>query len=248
MCTLSWVYHGNTHYEVCFNRDEQRTRLPAIEPQSVLIDDVRCLMPIDPVGGGSWISTNEHGLTVCLLNFYQGKVPNGNLTSRGLVIKQLASCCSSQSVDHRLLSMRLGSFAPFTLVSFDTHRTANETVLWTWDGERLTRSHAVAPIVSAAVNFTQARNYRRRLFERLVTRLPIEQVGQEFHLTHDTTSPHLSPLMARNDARTVSFTSVVVSSTKQEMHYQSIDNLRNVDFNTRVTCLKHDTVEQGVFK
>ncbi len=41
MCTLSWVYHGNTHYEIYFNRDEQRARLPAIEPQNLIIDGVK---------------------------------------------------------------------------------------------------------------------------------------------------------------------------------------------------------------
>ncbi|QJY38247.1 hypothetical protein HOO69_16830 [Vibrio europaeus] len=248
MCTLSWVYHGNNHYEVYFNRDEQRSRLPALEPQSVLIDGVHCLMPIDPVGGGSWISTNEHGVTVCLLNFYQGMTPNGELTSRGLIIKRLASSCSSQTVDSRLLEMDLSSFAPFTVVSFDTRRNANETVLWTWDGEQLRRSHAFAPIVSAAMHFEEARQYRLELFNELITTMPDHEVGRLFHQTYDANYPHLSPLMERNDARTVSFTSVVVSSSKQEMNYQSIDNHRNVDFRTSLSCLKNDIVEQGVFK
>ncbi|MCG9649099.1 NRDE family protein [Vibrio brasiliensis] len=248
MCTLSWLYHGNNHYEIYFNRDEQRSRLPALEPQSVVIDGVHCLMPIDPVGGGSWISTNEHGVTVCLLNFYQGETPAGALVSRGNIIKRLASSCSSQTVDDRLLVMDLTSFAPFTVVSFDTRRTANETVLWTWDGKQLNRSHAFAPIVSAAKHFDDARHYRRELFNELVTTIASQEVGRLFHLTYDINYPHLSPLMARNDARTVSFTSVVVSSTKQEMHYQSIDNHRNVDFRTSLSCLKNSIVEQGVFK
>ncbi|ANW26775.1 MULTISPECIES: NRDE family protein [Vibrio] len=248
MCTLSWVYHGNNHYEVYFNRDEQRSRLPALEPQSLVIDGVHCVMPIDPVGGGSWISANEHGVTVCLLNFYQGKTPKGPLTSRGMIIKRLASSCSSQTVDARLLEMELTHFAPFTVVSFDTRRTANETVLWTWDGEQLTRSHAFAPIVSAALHYEEARQYRLSLFNELVLTTPDDEIGQRFHQTFDGSYPHLSPLMERNDARTVSFTSVVVSSTKQEMNYQSIDNHRNVDFRTAQSCLKADVVEQGVFK
>ncbi|MEF1290113.1 NRDE family protein [Vibrio sp. M260118] len=190
MCTLSWLYHGNNHYEVYFNRDEQRSRLPALEPQSVVIDGVHCLMPIDPVGGGSWISTNEHGVTVCLLNYYQGTTPKGELSSRGNIVKRLASSCSSSTVDSRLLGMDLSAFAPFTVVSFDTRRTSNETVMWTWDGQQLHRSHAFAPIVS----------------------------------------------------------SVIVSCSKQEMHYQSIDNHRNVDFRTSLSCMANDVAEQGVFK
>lgn len=248
MCTLSWVYHGNSHYEVYFNRDEQRSRLPAIEPQSLTIDGVHCVMPIDPVGGGSWIVTNEYGVTVCLLNYYQGVTPSGDLTSRGMIIKRLASASSSQNVDLRLMDMQLSHFAPFTVVSFDTRRTANETVLWTWDGERLSRSHAFAPVVSAAVDFEQASSYRKALFNELIMSTPDEEVGRIFHKTYDADFPNYSPLMARNDARTVSFTSVTVSSTKQEMSYQSIDDHRNIDFQVTQSCFHSDVVEQGVFK
>lgn len=248
MCTLSWIYHGSGHYEVHFNRDEQRSRLPAIEPQRLVLDGIQCLMPIDPVGGGSWIATNELGLTICLLNFYQGQTPKGQLTSRGLIIKQLASSSSSQMVEARIQSMNLRSFAPFTLVSFDTHRTANETILWTWDGKQLARSHAFAPIVSAAKHFEQACQYRQALFNDLITTLPNNEVGQQFHLSHHQHFAHLSPLMERDDARTVSFTSVFVSSNNQQMHYQSLDSHRNVDFSSSLSCVKNDVVEQGVIK
>tara|TARA_Y100001956_G_C4090795_1_gene172845 strand:+ start:85 stop:831 length:747 start_codon:yes stop_codon:yes gene_type:complete len=248
MCTLSWVYHGSNHYEVYFNRDEQRSRLPALEPQSLVIDGVHCVMPIDPVGGGSWMATNEHGVTVCLLNYYQGETPKGALVSRGMIIKRLASSCSSQTVERRLLAMDLSCFAPFTLVPFDTRRTANESLVWTWDGEQLLRSHCAAPIVSAAMHFEQARDFRVTLFNSLTGSVEREELGHRFHQNHDEAFPHLSPLMKRNDARTVSFTSVVVSSSKQEMNYQSIDDDHNVDFQSCISCHKNKVVEQGVFK
>ncbi|RLV61039.1 hypothetical protein D5018_04150 [Parashewanella curva] len=248
MCTLSWFYHEDNHYEVYFNRDEQRSRLPALEPQRIDIDGVQCLMPFDPVGGGSWISTNEHGVTVCLLNYYQGKTPIGELTSRGLIIKRLASSYSSRSVDNRIKKMDLSLFAPFTLVSFDTDYIGDEVVRWTWDGEQLIRSFACAPVVSAAMHFEMACTYRSKLFKQLLSTKPKHEVGRLFHKAHDEHYPHLSPLMDRNDASTVSFTQVIASSTKQEMTYQSIDNHRNVDLRTSLSCCKSDIVEPGVFK
>ncbi|WP_133407427.1 NRDE family protein [Parashewanella tropica] len=248
MCTLSWFYYDDNCYEVFFNRDEQRSRLPAIEPQNLLIDGVQCLMPIDPVGGGSWISTNEHGVTVCLLNFYQGQTPAGKLTSRGFIIKNLASSRSSQVADKRLLRIDLRSFAPFTVISLDTHRSANEIVRWTWDGKQLSRTYTSSPIISAAMYFEEAQGYRLKLFNQLLATKPRHDIGRLFHQTHDDNYPHLSPLMERNDARTVSLTSVTSSSTKQEMDYQSIDNQRSVDFRICLSCLKNDVVEQGVLK
>ncbi|MEH0690877.1 NRDE family protein [Vibrio cholerae] len=223
MCTLSWTYHGVSHYRVYFNRDEQRTRQPATEPQAMQLEEVNCLMPLDPEGGGSWIATNEYGVTVCLLNFYQGQMPQGPLTSRGQIVKQLASSVSSQEVDRRMLALNLSHYAPFTVVSFDTRRNANETVMWTWDGQALSHHRAVAPIVSSGRFFYDALDYRTSLFADLASQSSDDTLGERFHTRHDTQRPHLSPLMAREDARTVSITTVHVSPTDKIMGYQAID-------------------------
>jgi hypothetical protein len=50
--------------------------------------------------------------------------------------------------------------------------------------------------------------------------------------------------MVRDDARTVSFTSVIVSSSKQEMNYRSVD----LDFQGSQTCFRSMMAEQGIFK
>lgn len=248
MCTLSWVYHGSNHYQVYFNRDEQRSRAPALEPQRFVIDGVHCVMPIDPVGGGSWITTNQYGVTLCLLNYYQGSLPQGVLTSRGLIVKRLASSAASEEVNSRLMAMDLSHFAPFTLVSFDTRRNANQTPVWLWDGVELHRTHGSAPITSAALHFDKAHHYRCQLFNHLIQHNSQLELGQQFHQTHDVSAPHLSPLMVRDDARTVSFTSVIVSSNQQKMIYQSIDEQLNIDFATQQSCLPAETIQQGVFK
>jgi hypothetical protein len=151
-------------------------------------------------------------------------------------------------VDARIAAMDLTHFAPFTVVSFDTRRNANETIQWRWDGHHLERKHAFAPIISAAVNYEQARAYRYNLFNELIASVPDNELGRLFHHTYDADYPALSPLMERKDARTVSFTSVVVSNSTQMMRYQSIDTHRQVDLQATQYCLKTDTVAQGVFK
>lgn len=247
MCTLSWTYHNRDHYEVYFNRDEQRTRLAAIEPQDLILDDTNCLMPIDSVGGGSWISTNQYGVTICLLNYYQGQSPQGTLSSRGLVVKALASSGSSLAVNVRLSKMDLSSCAPFTLVSFDLSGS-NQANGWTWDGKELQQSVVNTPVISASKHFRAARRYRIELYERLRQSNDKQHLGVLFHLNRDKDCPHLSPLMSRDDARTVSFTSVSVCAGKQEMHYQSIDDTGCIDFEIIKKCLMTNMTEQGVFK
>ena len=247
MCTLSWSYYDNSHYEVYFNRDEQRTRLAAIEPQGFVIDDVNCVMPIDSAGGGSWISTNQHAVTICLLNYYQGRVPQGTLTSRGFVVKKLASSDSTRAVRAGLLEMDLASFAPFTLVSFDLDGS-KQVNAWTWDGQKLEHSFISAPVVSAAKHYQHARRYRIDLYEKLRVTTNVKKLGARFHLSFDKDQPHLSPLMARDDARTVSLTSVSAYRNHQTMQYQSIDANGCVDFEIEKKLLTTNITEQGVCK
>ena len=63
MCTVSW-FHTELGYELFFNRDEQKSRPTALEPRRFKQNNIESLMPIDPLGGGSWIATNNRGSTV----------------------------------------------------------------------------------------------------------------------------------------------------------------------------------------
>lgn len=88
MCSVTWSL-SDTGYQVFFNRDEQRSRALALPPAIYDRQGVAVMMPLDPQGQGSWISLNQFGLSLCLLNNYQGRVPDGTLISRGLLLKSL---------------------------------------------------------------------------------------------------------------------------------------------------------------
>ncbi len=75
MCTVSWLLH-DAGYEVFFNRDEQKGRAIANPPAVFDREGTRYMMPVDPDGGGTWIAMNQHGLSLCLLNYYQGDIPD----------------------------------------------------------------------------------------------------------------------------------------------------------------------------
>lgn len=96
MCSVTWSL-SDTGYQVFFNRDEQRSRALALPPAIYDRQGVAVMMPLDPQGQGSWISLNQFGLSLCLLNNYQGRVPDGTLISRGLLLKSLAG---SSSIDN----------------------------------------------------------------------------------------------------------------------------------------------------
>ncbi|WP_183037595.1 NRDE family protein [Alteromonas sp. BL110] len=223
MCTLSWQKTEDGTTRIYFNRDEQRTRKSALKPQTFLLDGVYCTMPIDPEGQGTWISVNEHGLAVCLLNYYQGEVPQGPLISRGLLVKHLASANSYSDVLFRLRRYELERTAPFTLAIFDRDFTGQEIQSWIWDGHNLAEKRVKPPLVSAALHFEEAYQYRHSLFRLLSKTLPSHEIGPQFHRSYNKQTPFLSPLMNREDARTVSLTSIFVSKELQDMYYESIE-------------------------
>ncbi|HDV5401969.1 TPA: NRDE family protein, partial [Vibrio cholerae] len=118
MCSVTWSL-SDTGYQVFFNRDEQRSRALALPPAIYDRQGVAVMMPLDPQGQGSWISLNQFGLSLCLLNNYQGRVPDGTLISRGLLLKSLAGSSSIEQITLAFEKLALSRFAPFTLLAFD---------------------------------------------------------------------------------------------------------------------------------
>jgi len=104
MCTVSWV-HEDRGYQLFVNRDEKLTRAVATDPQLLCHDGVRFLAPIDGDFGGTWIATNEFGVSVCLLNGATGsQAPAGrDHRSRGQIVLHLVSAKSLQEVVPKLI-------------------------------------------------------------------------------------------------------------------------------------------------
>src|ERR1041384_8245608 len=81
VCTVSWVHQPGGYHLLC-NRDEKRTRGAAFAPQVLERGGVRYIAPIDSECGGTWLSANEFGLSVCLLNGAADAEPWGLRRSR----------------------------------------------------------------------------------------------------------------------------------------------------------------------
>ncbi|QFI38670.1 NRDE family protein [Moritella marina ATCC 15381] len=161
MCTVSWLL-ANDGYQVFFNRDEQKGRALAHAPKYFNDLGVKYLMPVDPVGGGSWIAMNQAGLSICLLNYYQQKPPGKELISRGLLVKSLVSNTSLPKIRSALNKLPLQRYAAFTLLVFPSHLTAKTGDVYAvrWDGCELSSVTAVSPMVSSSVALAEVTNYR----------------------------------------------------------------------------------------
>ena len=181
MCTVSWI-HEPGGYQLFCNRDEARTRKPAVPPQVLDLQGVKTIAPRDGDFGGSWISVNEFGLTLCLLNFHQTqRGPDFSLaqpvrrtevwptdfTSRGLLLMELASSRSREEVLGRIAEVRLEKFQPFTLL---TLMPCEAALMVRWDGgECLIDRDAEArmPLTSSSFDSGKVVEARKQRFHEL---------------------------------------------------------------------------------
>jgi hypothetical protein len=216
MCTATWLIVDDG-YELFCNRDERRTRLPALPPQLQQRAGVRFIAPRDADAGGTWIAVNEFGLSLCLLNYYPSYATgdSGRYTSRGLLLLSLTDHQTPLEVARTLWSMDLRCYRPFLLLILARQ---NSLLLLKWDGINI--SGDVRPQMPVTTSSFDTANVIRARQERFA------QLRQ-----HDAPSLrryHLSPgnavavCMSRPDAQTVSFSHIRVRATAITFDYQPI--------------------------
>ena len=224
MCTVSWLVDNND-YHVFFNRDEQRTRSLALSPQQFTINNTETLMPIDPDGNGTWISTNEFGLSLCLLNYYQDTSPQGPLVSRGLLVKALSAQKTIQEAHQAMLQSTLNDYASFSLLAFgyDVHGQFEQQT-WQWSGKQLTQIQLKSPFTSSSVEFEQVSSSRLALANVADVAL--------YHQSHQPEKSHLSACMHRIDAKSVSLSHIHVNQQQSFFHYKNASPCSEQPFET----------------
>ena len=220
MCTVTWSQESGG-YLLFFNRDERRSRLPALAPRCEEEDGVSFLAPRDADAGGTWVAVNEFGLTVGLLNLYQAAAtlpsPVGKI-SRGLLVRALATAPDAASAAELLASQDLTAYQPFTLVVATPGQTTRS---YDWDGRAAGAwQPAQPPIVSSGHDVVGATRARRELFAALgePARLTFQDL-LSFHSSHLPEKGAYSPCMHRADAKTVSLVVVRVGEERVEMAY-----------------------------
>lgn len=230
-------------YRVVTNRDEQRDRSDAEPPRwrRLCADGEPVVCPIDPRGGGTWVAATRCGLTLCLLNGnprpYPALPPAGRLRSRGAIIPDLLSLggvSPAEAVD-ALAGMDLEAFAPFTLLSIGLERdgTGEQVMIRRAAWTRSSLARSVVP----SAGFCEASSGlgddivqpRLPLFRKIMAEHGHGPLAQDrFHAHTWPERPEISVMMNRPDARTVSVTTVEVSSRPGEpvrvrMNYRPIE-------------------------
>lgn len=209
MCTVSVIPLANGFRLAC-NRDESRLRAIALPPAIVHHEGVRAVMPRDPDAGGTWIAVTEARLAFTILNLNsEGESPSASGDrSRGEIIPRLILCRTADEVPELLKSMTVSTFRPFRLVVAD-----RDTVLELRSDSAPVRHRLSAPLMftSSGLGDHLVEAPRRALFQQVMRKDGDPVANQDrFHMHRWRSHPHLSVLMERADARTVSRTVVEV--------------------------------------
>lgn len=234
MCTLTINFEGRRTRAV-FSRDELKERAPGLAPRWAKFGDVRAIGPVDGHAGGTWIAANEHGMVLCLLNANPpGPTPPldpARSVSRGLIVPELIHFREAEHAAAALSGRDLGCFAPFRMVAFGV-READPVREIAWDRRRVeVRSHERRPLcfVSSGLG-DRVVLPRLGLFEEFC-RWGFDASAQDrFHRHRWADRPAISVLMEREEARTVSLTTVTVepgeAAARVEMGYEPVESLR----------------------
>ena len=220
MCTVTWIREADD-YTLCVSRDEKLTRRTATPPALHAGDGLRFLAPLDGECGGSWVSVNERGVSVCLLNRYDPEPREVRpVRSRGEVVMALATSSNLEDAARRLRRWDLSPFQPFSVLCLTPGRPAS---IMEWTGAALHgdfEAEERRPLVSSSVAQGEASRARKALFKQFRATGLTRDALVDFHASHDPERGALSTCMHRQDAATVSFTAIDVSRSEVRMSYQ----------------------------
>jgi hypothetical protein len=236
MCTVTIVPMSEPGgWRLACNRDEQRRRPPARPPILRAYGRRQAIVPIDPLGRGTWITVNDKGVAFALLNVNPAQVESSTgsgdytpwssrpLKTRGALIPAIAAADSVVRATRMAGDYMVKDFAPFRIVIVDDQHMGQCVS----DGYRLeidVQPRAERPVMftSSGLGDTLVEAPRRALFEQHFGDDPALWVQQQesFHRHQWADRPQLSVCMSRADAMTVSFTVVEVTEGMVRLMYQ----------------------------
>ena len=130
MCTVTFIPRSSEGYILTSNRDEKITRPSATPPFIEHYQHYTIIYPKDPLGGGTWIASDNRNNSICLLNgaFRRHKPHYPYRHSRGLIVLDYFKF---NNLFDFIDFYDLNNIEPFTLVIIQDFRLFE----FRWDGE-----------------------------------------------------------------------------------------------------------------
>lgn len=214
------------------NRDEKLTRPTGRPPKMKTLNGRTVISPSEPVGG-TWIALNDCGATLALINWYSILARVGyQAVSRGVVVNSVSAATSPNLADASLAELMLHRINPFRLIG--VFPVTREVVEWRWNLEKLVRKNHrwnTHQWISSGFDEPTAQRVRSKTFRRAARQHSVGSLDwlRRLHRSHSPQAGPFSTCMHREDAATVSFTEVTVSSRHLAMRHHAGAPCHNFD-------------------
>lgn len=211
MCTLTWeIFSGG--YELHFNRDESRARKKADLPELYIRSGVSIIAPRDPEAGGTWISLNQAGVSLCLLNNYDAARHIKAKTSRGILVSSLSVAQDITEVQNLFESLDLTQYSAFDLFAFSPNQNPLQI---SWDGAISSKQQPTKSFASSSGFDTREVITGRH--EQYLKKG--SQPLADFHSSHSPSRSAYSVCMHRPDAKTQSYSRIRADQSQCDFWY-----------------------------
>lgn len=223
MCTVTFIArkHG---YALGMNRDEKLARPAGLPSRKKNLNGRQVICPSEP-GGGTWIALNDSGATLALINWYAitSRI-RGQPISRGDVVNAVSAAASPAFAATALAGLSINRINPFRLIGI--FPATSEVVEWRWDLKTLVRRNhrwKSQQWISSGFDEPAAQRVRGKTFHRAKQQFTAGSLNwlRRLHRSHSPILGPLSTCMHREDAATVSYTEVTVSSNRATMRYHA---------------------------
>ena len=221
MCTASVVASPTGVRLVC-NRDERVTRPVARPPAVHQTGAGVAIYPVDPQSSGSWIGVADRAFAAVLLNrTLSPRVRRRSpATSRGIIVPLVLAQRSFGDAIEAAARLDVERFDPFALILVDRSRAAGLASDGTMRRYGIDRPLLFTP---SSLGDEMVEPPRRALFDAMVARAENPLDGQShIHRHHWPSARHLSVLMQRRDATTVSRTTIDLSASAMRVRYEPL--------------------------
>jgi len=234
MCTVSFVYRGNTDFILISNRDEAVNR-KTVPPKRYENKDISLVYPKDEVAGGTWIGASSKNRMLCLLNgaFVKHNRKSSYKKSRGIIVKELLGV---GDVFAEIQEYDFNDIEPFTLLIVDWN-SGLKLIELIWDGTnaQITDLPLESKIWSSSTLYnSEMKTFRQQWFKEY-----LNQNGSSseellyFHEHYGVGDPMLDLKIDRGLLKTVSITMFEKNENDIQIIYKDLlhDNISKLMFN-----------------
>ena len=242
MCTVTFVPLKSGAYFLTSNRDEYTSRSKSHVPKREEFNNYDLIYPKDPKGGGTWMATDNRGITVCLLN--GANTPHEPVYpyrhSRGLVVLDFFKF---NSYEDFIQFYDLNNIEPFTLVIL----TQRELIEFKWNGsvKSFTNISIKQPRIWSSVTLYNPEivTLRETWFDKWILEHQNPDVDEmiHFHKFAGEGDKKIDVLMEREAGlKTVSITSVFHQHTESSIYYEDLIDSK-IEIESMEYLVNHDS-------